>query len=327
MDVRPFSRRFLIACLLALSFVASAAEAQTVTRDVRLIVPYAPGGSVDILARLLAEVLPAAIGHNVVVENRSGAGAFIGLQAVANAPADGHTLGLAPDLGLAVSPIIPGTTLPINPDRDLAPIASLMRVPTVLVTRSDAPFQDLDSLVARARTSPNAVTAGISGNGTITHLLIARLNGASGTQMVYVPYRGGTPALLDVLAGNVDLYFSLLPESLPYIQAGRMRPLGFASPGRNAQFPDVPAMAERFPGFSGTADYGAVGAAGLSPAWVAFWNRTLNAALARPEVRARLGQMSSEAGGGTAAEYRAKLESERAVWGEVVRANDIRAGS
>src|SRR5690606_241920 len=124
------------------------AMAQTVTRDVHLIVPYAPGGSVDLLGRLLADALSAAIGHNVVVENRSGAGTYIAMQAVANAPADGHTLSLSSDLGLAVSPIIPGTTLPIDPDRDIAPVASLMRVPTVLVTRSDAPFQDVDTLIA-----------------------------------------------------------------------------------------------------------------------------------------------------------------------------------
>jgi tripartite-type tricarboxylate transporter receptor subunit TctC len=316
----------MAAGLAALLLSPPGAAAQSVTRDVRLIVPYAPGGSVDILGRLLAEVLPAAIGHNVVVENRSGAGAYIGLQAVANAPADGHTIGLAPDLGLAVTPVIPGTTLPINPDRDLAPIMSLIRVPTVLVARSDAAFRDLDSLLSRARTSPTAVTAGISGNGTIPHLLIARLNGLAGTRMVYVPYRGGTPALLDVLAGNVDLYFSLLPESLGYIQGGQMRPLVFASPTRNAGFPDVPALTERWPGFTGTADYGLVGTAGLSPAWIAYWNRVVNAALARPEVRARIAQMSSEATGGTAEDYRAKLANDRAVWGEVVRANNIRAG-
>ncbi len=168
-----------------------------------------------------------------MVENRSGAGAFIGLQAVANAPADAQTIGLAPD-------------------------------------------------------------------------------------------RGGAPALLDVMAGHLDLYFSLITESMPHVEAGKMRPLVLASATRKPALPDVPPLAESWPGFTGTADYGLVGASGLSPAWVDFWNRAMTDALARPAVQDRLRRLRAEPTGGAPADYAAKLRGERAVWGRVVREAGIR---
>jgi len=317
-------RRALATGLASLLAAPRLARAQSVTRDVRLIVPYAPGGTVDILGRLLAEVLPPTLGHNVVVENRSGAGAYIGLQTVANAPADGHTIGLAPDLGLAVSPVIPGATLPIDPDRTLTPVASLIRVPTLLVARNNAPFTTFAEFIAYARANPGKVTVGVSGTGTITHLLIARLAALTGISVEHVPYRGGTPALLDVMAGNVDLYFSLITESMPHVEGGKMRPLAVASPTRNAALPDIPALTETWPGFTGTADYGLIVASGLSPDWVAFWNRTVTDALARPDVQARLQRLRADPTGGSPADYATKLRTEREVWGEVVRQAGIR---
>jgi tripartite-type tricarboxylate transporter receptor subunit TctC len=318
------ARRRLAASLAGLLAAPRIAASQTVTRDVRIIVPYAPGGSVDILGRLLAEVLPPAIGRNVVVENRSGAGAFIGLQAVANSTADGHTLGIAPDLGLAVSPVIPGATLPIDPDRTLIPTASLIQVPTLLVARNNAPFATLPELIAYARANPGRVTVGVSGTGTITHLLIARLAALTGISVEHIPYRGGTPALLDVIAGNVDLYFSLITESMPHVEGGKMRPLAVASPGRNAALPDVPALTETWPGFTGTADYGLVLPTGSSPAWIAYWNRMMVTTLETPAVRDRLAALRAVPTPGSAAEYAAKLTRERQVWGEVVRQAGIR---
>ena len=320
----PLIRRRTIAAGLAAFATPRIARAQTLSRDVRIIVPYAPGGTVDILARLLAEVLPPVIGYNVVVENRSGAGAYIGLQTVANAPADGHTIGLAPDLGLAVSPVIPGTTLPIDPDTALVPIASLIRVPTLLVARNAAPFSSFAEMIAYAKANPGRVTAGVSGVGTITHLLVSRVTALTGATMEHVPYRGGTPALLDIMAGNVDLYFSLITESMPHVEAGKMRPLIVASAARNPALPGVPTLAETWPGFTGTADYGLVGAAGLSPAWVAFWNRAMTVALASPAVRDRLRRLRAEPTGGSPDDYAAKLRDERTVWGQVVRDAGIR---
>ncbi len=317
-------RRAFAAGLASLPAAPGLLRAQTVTRDVRLIVPYAPGGTVDILGRLLAEVLPPVIGHNLVVENRSGAGAFIGLQATANASADGHTIGLAPDLGLAVSPVIPGATLPIDPDRTLTPVASLIRVPTLLVARNNAPFDSFPAMIAHARANPGRVTVGVSGTGTITHLLIARLAALTGISVEHIPYRGGAPALLDVMAGNLDLYFSLITESMPHVEGGKMRPLIVASPARNTALPDVPTLAETWPGFTGTADYGLVIASGASPDWVAFWNRTMAAALAKPEIQDRLQRLRAEPTAGSPADYATKLRTEREIWGEVVRQAGIR---
>ena len=236
-------RRFLLLALAtAASFLAApaATRAQTISRDVRLIVPFAPGGTVDLLGRILADGLaPALGGRNIVVENRSGAGTFIAMQAVAQAPADGHTLSLASGAVLATAPVLPGMAMPIDPDKALAPVTNLIRVPIVLVGRPQGPFRDLPGLIAFAKAHPGRLNIGQSGAGSLTHLLAARLGHEAGISMVQIQYRGGTPALLDVMAGTADLYFSLLPKSLPHIRDAKLRPIAFASPERNPNLPEV----------------------------------------------------------------------------------------
>jgi tripartite-type tricarboxylate transporter receptor subunit TctC len=278
---------------------APAAVAQEVTRDVRLIVPFAPGGSVDIIGRVLAEALPPVVGgRNVVVENRTGAGGFIGLQAVANAAPDGHILAVGSGTALSVAPVLPGLTMPIHPDRDLTPIANLVQVPMVLVVHPNAPFRTVGEIIARAKAAPGQVTAGTAGPGTSPHLLAARMANEAGIRLEYVPYRGGTPALLDLMAGRIDLYFSLLPESLPHIERGALRPIAAATKTRHPRLPDVPVMAETLPGYSGSSWYGLVGPAGLPPAWVGFWEQRISQVMTRPEVRARFTQFGLRPGRG-----------------------------
>lgn len=260
--------RSLFVCLaLAASVLAApAAHAQAVSRDVRLIVPFAPGGTVDLLGRLLAEGLtPKMGGRSVVVENRSGAGTFIAMQAVAQAAADGHTLALASGSVLATAPVMPGMTVPIDTDKALAPVMNLIRVPIVLVGHPQAPYRDLRELIAHAKGSTGRLNIGQSGAGSLTHLLAARLGHEAGIAMEQIQYRGDTPALLDVIAGTADLYFSLLPESLPHIREGRLRPLAFASSERSPALPDVPLAQETLPGFIGDTAYGLVAAAGTPP--------------------------------------------------------------
>ncbi|MDB5415755.1 MAG: hypothetical protein JWR10_4090 [Rubritepida sp.] len=304
------------------------ASAQTVTRDVRLIVPYAPGGTVDIIGRMLGEALgPRLNGRSIVVENRSGGGTFIAMQAVATAPPDGHTIGLSATAVLATAPVLPGFTMPMDADHALVPVTSVIRVPMVLVGRPDAPYRTLPELIAYARANPGKLNIGNSGLGGQTHLLAARLGYEAGISMEQIQYRGGTPALLDILSRNADLYFSLLPESLPFIRDGRLSAIAFVSPERNTTLPDVPLARETLPDFVGDVGYGMVMAAGTSPAWLTFWNTEINRVMNDPEFRQRLEARFLVPMNGTADAYREEIISDRRIWGDVIRAANIRAGS
>lgn len=318
-------RRLLLLAALLLPAIASA---QSVTRDVRLIVPYAPGGTVDLLGRMLAEGLaPALGGRSVVVENRSGAGTFIAMQNLATSPADGHTLSLASNGVLSTAPVLPGMVMPIDPDATLVPVINLIHVPMVLVGRPDAPYANLAQLIAHAKARPGRLNIGQSGLGGATHLLAARLMHAAGISMEMIQYRGGTPALLDILAGNADLYFSLLPESLPFIRDGRLRAIAMTTEERSPALPEVGLARETLPGFTGDVAYGLVMAAGTSPAWIGFWNAEINKVMARPEVKARMAALHWIPVPGTPEAYRAELASERRIWGGVIAAAKISAGS
>ncbi len=318
----------LLLVVLALGGGLPAATAQTVTRDVRLIVPYAPGGTVDLLGRLLAEGLSQGMsGRSVVVENRSGGGTFIAMQAVANAPADGHTMSIASTATLATAPVLPGLTLPLDLDHALLPLISLIRVPMVLVGRPDAAFATLPQLIAHARAHPGRLNIGNAGQGGQTHLLAARLMHEAGITLEHIQYRGGTPALLDILSGNADLYFSLLPESLPFIRDGRLRAIAFVSPERNATLPAVPLARETLADFTGDVGYGMVLAANTPPEWVAFWNTAINRLMNRPDIRERMEKLFWVPTNGTPQAYGDEIATDRRVWGGVIRAANIRAGS
>ncbi len=318
-------RRHLALFLPAL--LLGRARAQTVMRDVRLIVPYAPGGTTDQVCRMLADALgPRLGGRSMVVENRSGGGTFIAMQAVASAPADGHTLSLASTATLATAAVLPGFTPPLDTDQTLLPLTNLIRVPMVLVGRPDAPFTTMAQLIAHARANPGKLNIGNSGQGGQTHLLAARLMHEAGISMEHIQYRGGTPALLDILSGNADLYFSLLPESLPFIRDNRLRALAFASTERNPTLPEVPLVAETLPGFSGDVGYGLVMHAATPPEWVAFWNTEVNRYMNRPEVRERMERLHWLPRNGTQEAYRAEIAEDRRVWGGVIQAASIRAG-
>jgi tripartite-type tricarboxylate transporter receptor subunit TctC len=322
-------RRSILACLLLAALPAQAqAQAQAVlTQNVRLIVPFAPGGTVDLLGRLVAEALtPMLGGRAVVVENRSGAGTFIAMQAVANAPADGHTLAFASTQTLATAPVLPGMTMPIDPDAALRPVANMVRVPIVLVGNPQAPYRTLDELIAYARAHPGRLNIGQAGAGGLTHLLAERFAHAAGISMVQVQYRGGTPALLDVMSGTADLYFSLLGESLPHIQAGKLRPIAAASPAPLPALPDVPLMTNRFPGFVSDVSYGVVVAAGTAPEWVAFWHRMLGEAMRQPLIRERMAQLHWVDGFGTPEAYREEILALRRAWQPLIETSGIRVG-
>lgn len=323
-------RRNLGAGALALAAGGAArprmAQGQAIQREVRLIAPVAPGGTIDAVARIIAQGLSPSLGRSIVVENRSGGGFFIGLQAVANAAPDGHTLGIAPIATLATAPILPGMTMPINPDTQLQPVVGLFRVPLVLVAGRHTPYRDLDGLLQYARANPGRVSIGNSGNGTTTHLVAARFAREAGVEVMPVSYRSGAPALADLMGGNVDLYFALLPEVLAFIRDGRMKALAVASEAPNPHLPDVPLVARILPGFSGAASYGIVAQERMPAEWVGFWNRTLTEFLGSAEIRDRMERvMYLEITAGPADRMRAEVAADRVTWGRVIREAGIRA--
>ncbi|MCX7932292.1 MAG: tripartite tricarboxylate transporter substrate binding protein [Rhodovarius sp.] len=315
------------ALILSAAALTAPALAQTVTQNVRLIVPFAPGGTVDLLARILAEgITPGLGGRSIVVENRSGAGTFIAMQALVQAPPDGHTLAIAANSVLGTAPILPGATMTVDVDRALVPVVNLIRVPVLLVAGPHTPFATLAELIAFARAHPGRLNIGHTGMGSMTHLTASRLAHEAGIRMELIQYRGGTPALLDVMSGHCDLYFSLLPESLPFIREGRLRPIAFASAERNPHLPEVPLLQDDLPGFTTDVAYGLVMAAGTPPAWIGFWNRTIAAFMDRPEVKARMEGLLWIQAHGTPEAYRQEIQAIRAAWAPVIRAAGIRAG-
>ena len=292
---------------------------------VRLIVPFAPGGTSDILARLLAPELSRAFGQNVVVENRSGASGNLGADLVAKAPPDGHTA-LLIDAGiLATAPSL-FTRLPFDPKRDLAPATMLIFAPYILAVHPSLPAKDAAELAAFAKAQPNRVNVAHSGIGAANHLtalILAQHWGAEGVTMV--PYRGGAAALAASASGEANLIVNGATATQPFVQNGTLRGIAVSGPRRLPAFPDLPSFAELgWPAVeSGT--WQGVLLPGATPApMVARWEAELRALLARPEMARRIADLGGEVRTDGAAAFRGWLERETEAWGRIVRANNIK---
>jgi tripartite-type tricarboxylate transporter receptor subunit TctC len=291
-------------------------------RPVRLIVPVAPGGSVDGLARLLARPLTDALGQSVVVENHPGAGGNLAFEMVANAAPDGHTLLVGWD-SVAINPALYGR-VPYDPLRDFAPVAQTARAAQVLAVRPDLPADSLPEFLALSRRRP--LSLGSPGNGSIGHLASELLRSRAGGEWTHVPYRGGGPASADLLAGHLDALFLTLAAVIEHVRAGRMRALAVSTAARAAALPEVPTVAEAI----GLADYdlvswqGLLAPAGTDPAVVARLNREVNRALADPAVSARMAAQGMEPAGGPPEALAATLRADVARWPALVRAANAR---
>jgi len=272
-------------------------------KPIRLIVPFPPGGTTDIVGRLVADKLGAELGQTVVVENRAGAGGSIGSGAIASAAADGYTLGLATVSTHGINPAI-YKSLPFDALKDFAPITNLAAVPNVMSVHPSVPAQDIQAFVALAGKEPGKITYASAGNGSVSHMMGELFKMASGTDLLHVPYRGVGPALNDTLAGQVDVLFDNLPSSLPHIQAGKLRALAVAAPARVASLPDVPTFAEA--GLAEVNDsswFGLVAPAGIPDSVKDKVHKAAVAALADPAVKERLNQLGAEPVGNTPDEF------------------------
>ncbi|HYF09239.1 MAG TPA: tripartite tricarboxylate transporter substrate binding protein [Acetobacteraceae bacterium] len=286
------TRRAALIGGLGLPVLPWAARAQSFpSRPVRFIVPIAPGGANDILARMIGERLSPVLGQPVVIENRPGAGGNLGALAVAQAERDGHTLLFTSANVLVANKWLYRTQMPIDPLRDLTPVTRVAVGTILLVVNAQRPWQSFQQLVEFARANPGRVTMGSSGTGTISHLFLERLNRAAGIQITHVPYRGGSLAIQDLSAGNIDMMFDAIPALLPHIREGRYRPLAAGSARRIDYVPElvnVPGMDELLPGrgFDALNWWSVVAPAGTPAAAI----NTLHAALVRVMADAALGE-------------------------------------
>src|SRR5882757_4633282 len=216
--------------------------------DVRFYCGFPPGGTADLLCRILADAVAPEVGQKVIVESKSGASGFIANETVANASPDGRTIGLAAMAAMCVSPVMPGQKLPINVDTDLTPIASIVSVYNMLVFGKHVPFRTVPELIEQAKKNPGKISYASAGNGTSQHLAGELFQKMAGVKLLHVPYRGGAPAIQDMVAGNCDMMFGNMPEFLGQIGGKNLIPIAFGSPRQSPMFPDLPLISQFLPG-------------------------------------------------------------------------------
>lgn len=323
-------RRATLALLGTLPFAGAAASAGRAADELpagtlRIFVGFAAGGAPDALARVVADRLGSLSSRQVIVENRTGAQGNLAMSAVAKAPPDGLTLALVPVGNAAVNPTL-FPNLPYDIERDFAPITQLATVENVLVVGSGTPFRAVADLFAKGRAEPDALTYATPGAGSLAHLAAELLALGGGVRMRHVPYRGVSPALTDVMRGEVTLTFAQISTAKPLIESGQLRALGVASRARNALMPDVPTVAEaaKLPGFEAVSWYALMAPAGTPGPVVAKLHADTASVLRDPATRAALEAQGASPVGGTPAELAALIRADGTRWGKVVREAGIK---
>ena len=317
--------RALVLLATGLSAAVGPAAAQTYpSKPIHMIVGYSPGGAVDLIARTLGQQLSSALGQPVIVENKPGAGTNVANRALIDSTPDGYTLMLAAN-AIAANPAL-FQPAPFDPLRDMTAVAIVGRVPVVLAagTGANAP-QSIAALIAQAKAKPNSIDFGTPGNGSTPHLAIELFERAAGIELLHVPYKGGAPAINDVLAGHVQTVAVNALEVLPHVKAGKLRVLAVLSPSRTPIFPDAPTIAESgFPGFEASVWYGVIGPAGLPAPIVQRLHAEVQKALDAPELRERLTSAGGEVLPGPQDRFSALLASEKARYEKLIRAAQIK---
>src|SRR5882757_8159390 len=321
-------RRTLLAAAHAavLGLAGRPAWAQArISGDVRFFCGFPPGGTADLLCRILADALKPEIGQNVVVETKSGASGFIANEAVASAPPDGRTVGLAAMAAMCVSPVMPGQKLPINVDTDLTPIASIAGVYNMLVFGKHVPFRTVPELIEQAKKNPGKISYASAGNGTSQHLAGELFKKMAGVNLLHVPYRGGAPAIQDIVAGNCDVMFGNMPEFLGQISGKNLIPIAFGSPRQSPMFPDLPLISQFLPGYTVVNWFALFGPRGLPTDLTELWNKVLRAVVVKPDVQKRFLENGMDTVIGSPAELKAMIVADRKKWAEVIKEAGIRA--
>jgi tripartite-type tricarboxylate transporter receptor subunit TctC len=313
----------LTVSVLAMPFVSRTGWAQSYpTRPVRIVVGFPPGGTQDIVARLIGRWLSERMGQQFVIENRAGAGGNLGAEAVIRSSGDGYTLLLVGQPNAVNATLF--DKLNFNFINDIAPVASVIRVPQLIVVNPSVPFKTVPELIAYAKVNPGKVTLASSGSGTPPHIAGELFKMAAGIDMLSVPYRGGGPALVDLLGGQVQVYFGSMPETINYIRSGTLRALAMTTATRSEILPDLPVAADFVPGYEASSWYG-IGAPKSTPVEVIDrLNKEVNAALADAEMKAKLAELGGTVLPGSAANFGELIVNETEKWGRVIRAGNIK---
>jgi len=315
--------RFLFCLLLAFSSLSANAQEKYPFKGLKLIVPFAPGGSTDIFARLVAERLSAAVGQPVVVENRAGASGNIGADAVAKSAPDGYTLLMATTGVMAINNAL-FKSMPYDAAKDLEPVIFIASITNVLAVPNELPAKDVKELVALAKKDPGKLTFASSGAGSSTHLSAELFKSMAGIDLVHIPFKGSGQALIDVVAGRVSMIFDNMPSALPHIKGGKLRALGVTGSKRSGALPEVPTIAE-----AGVAGYESLSWSGFAvPAGtprdiVQRLNRETAVILLAPEMRQKLAEQGADPIGGPPEAFAEHVRREREKWGRLVRERNI----
>ncbi len=321
----------LFAATLAALAAAPAAHAQASeaasfpNRPIRIVVPWAPGGLTDVLARSVAQKMSESLGQSVIVDNKPGASGTIGVGFVAGAAPDGYTLLVANTDTHAVVPALHAKP-PYDAQKDFVPVSRIGSQAVVLTVNSTVPVKTVGEFIALARSKPGVMTYGSWGNGTVAHLAAEMFIGPAGLKMVHVPYKGVNPALLDVVAGRVDSIFISIASAGDALPSGKLRPLAISAKTRSPLLPDVPTVAESgYPEFEIALWYGLAAPRGTPPEVVRKLNEAVHAAVEAPDLRQRFAALGMDMGAGTPAQFGELISREASKWSTAVRAAGIKA--
>jgi len=323
---RPLGRRFWIAAIAAAMFAgigAASAQSAFPAKPVHIFVPYAAGGGVDILTRTLGDVVSRQWGQTVVVENRPGAGGVVASQALVQLPPDGYTLIMVAS-GHATNPFL-YPKLPYDTFKDFTPISLLASSPNILLVRKDSPFKNLADVIAEAKAKPGSLSIAHAGTGTSTHLAVELLKSLAKIDLNAIPYKGGAPAINDLLGGQIPLTFNNGPESVGQLEAGTVRALAVTSAKRATFLPDVPSIGETVQGYDTEVWWGLLGPGGMPPDVVEKLSHDFVAALNTDAVKERLAKLGAEPIGTTPQAFDKKIHDDYDKWGPIIQAAGIKA--
>ncbi len=309
------------ALALALSITSAAFAQAWPTKPVKIVVPFPPGGTTDILARAIGFDLTKAWSQPIIVENRPGAGGNIGAEAVAKSPADGYTLLMGTVGTHGINPSV-YKKMAYDAIKDFAPVTLVALVPNMLVVHPSVPVKSVGELIALAKKQPGKLTFASSGNGTSIHLSGALFETLAGVDLVHVPYKGSSPAIIDLLAGQVNMMFDNMPSALPYVKSGKLRALAVTSARRSPAMPELPTIAEAgVKGYEASSWFGMLAPAGTPKDVVAKANGAILKSLSTPDIKEKLSSQGAEPAGDTPEKFAAFIRAEIDKWAKVVKAS------
>lgn len=317
--IKKITVSLVLASVGLLGLASSAIAAGYPDRPIKWVVPYPPGGTTDVLARIISQYLTEKLGQQVVIENKPGGGNNIGTEYVINSPADGYTMLLVnPANGINASLY---KKMSYNFIRDITPVAGLVRTPNVMVVTNSLPVKTVAEFLAYCKENPGKINMASSGSGTSVHLSGELFKSMTGCNMLHVPYKGAGPALTDLMGGQVQVIFDNLPSSAGHIKNDRMRALGVTSVAREPSLPNVPTVGETVPGYEATAWFGVGMPKGAPVEAINRMNAAINSALADPKMQARLAELGGVPIPGTPADFGKVIASETEKWAKVVKAS------